>query len=281
MPKIKENILMHNLSKYLLILLIVSFSTLSFSKAIQLHANVKDIEIPMREEGKDINGRPIYEADYIAADKLQAALKNNNRQAIADLIHYPLARTKPLPSLRTDKEFLIHWDEYFNNANVKTILSAKAEKFGWRGIALSNGILWFHEGRITSINLKTDAYEKVLEHAKQIDSVKLYKTAQGYDKIVLQCSTKQHYIRTQYHGDDLRYFSCKKGADLSTKPELELTSGEFESQGSGGNYTLIFKNDDYTYKLEAGHNLCGEDCTDYLTILKGDKILSRQVCSIA
>ncbi len=259
---------MNKLLICLLLLSIVFLSTPSLCIALPI-------------EGSDSNGKSMYADDYAAAEKLQVALKNNNRQVVADLIQYPLNYSKPLPSIKNSKEFLKHWDEFFDADNIKIVLAAKAEEFGSHGVSLSDGIIWFNNGRVTSINLETKSHKKALPVAKQTDSGSLYKSAQGSDKIQFQCHTKKSYIRTQYHGEDLRYFSWKEGADLSTKPELELVNGNFEPDGSGGNYTMTFNNGNYTYKLDIGHNICGEDCNDYLTVLKGDEILSHQVCNMA
>ncbi len=225
------------------------------------------------------NSDPAYAADYAAANKLKEALKVQDRQSVAALNTYPLHREIPLPPIRNSKEFLAHWDEYFDSTSTAKVLAADAEKYGWRGIALTGGIVWFAGGHIANINLDTDASTKAGKDARMLDSKRLYPSAQGYDRIEFLCRTKTSNIRTQYHGEDLRYFAWKKRRALSTKPELALTGGTYDPQGTGGNYNLIFKTKDYTYQLEVGHNRCGEDCNDYLTVLKGSKTISHQVCA--
>jgi hypothetical protein len=224
------------------------------------------------------NNDPAYAADYNAANKLKEALRAQDRLAVASLITYPLYREAPLPPIRNSKEFLAHWDEYFDATGTAQVLAADAEQFGWRGIALTGGIVWFAHGLITSINLDTNASIQAGKEARRLDSERLYPSAQGYDRFEFQCSTKIFNIRTQYHGDDLRFFAWKKGKPLSTKPELALTGGVYDPQGTGGNYNLIFKTKDYTYQVEVGHNLCGEDCNDHLTVLNGTKTISHLIC---
>jgi hypothetical protein len=224
------------------------------------------------------NSDPDYAADNRASNKFKESLKAQDRQAVASLITYPLHREAPLPPIRNSKEFLTHWDEYFDAISTAQVLAAQAEQFGWRGIGLTGGIVWFANGHITTINLRTSAFTRVDRAARMRDSKRLYLSAQGYDSIAFQCSTKTFTIRTQYHGEDLRYFAWKRGTALYTKPELALTGGAYDSQGSGGNYNLIFKNKGYTYQLEVGHYLCGEDCSDYMTVLNGTKRVSHQVC---
>ena len=139
--------------------------------------------------------------------------------------------------------------------------------------------MWFEKGKIRAINSQTTAYEKALQTAIKRDSAKLYPTARFYDEVSFQCRTKDLYIRAQKHGADLRYFAWKVGASLLTKPELELTGGKYDPQGTGGNYNLEFNNNGFTYSLMVGHYLCGEDCKDYLVISQGDKQLSNEVCT--
>ncbi len=222
---------------------------------------------------------PNYAADYIAAKALQAALKENNRKAVAALIEYPLRRDEPLRAIKNNKEFLKHWQEYFDAASTKAVLTASAEQFGWRGVALKGGIVWFNNGHISAINLQTTAYLKAFEAAKLQDSSRLYASARGYDKITYQCRTQSRFVRIQQHGDDLRYFAWKNGSSLKAKPELELKGGKYDAQGSGGNFDLDFENNGFTYSLNVGHNLCGEDCNDHLVVQQGSKIQSSEVCT--
>ena len=220
-----------------------------------------------------------YVKDYAAAKKLQMALRKNDRQAVANLVQFPLLNEKPLASVRNAHEFLARWDEFFDATNTAALLAADAEQYGWRGIALLNGTVWFEKGKIRAINSQTAAYQKAMQTAIKQDGAKLYPSARGFDKVTFQCTTKELYIRAQQHGDDLRYFAWKKGDSLLTKPELELTGGKYDPQGTGGNYNLEFNNNGFTYSLNVGHYLCGEDCNDYLAVSQGDKQLSNEVCT--
>ena len=221
-----------------------------------------------------------YAADYLAAKKLQQALRKNNRRVVADLIAYPLQRDTPLNAIKNAKEFLAHWDEYFDSANTEKLLDATANQIGWRGINLSNGMIWFDHGRIITINTQTKASEIAFQTAKKQDDAKLYESARGYDSISFQCKTKDQFIRAQKHGDDLRYYAWKKGVTLLTKPELELRGGKYDPQGTGGNFDLVFQDMALTYTISVGHNLCGEeDCNDHLVIQEGSKTQSSEVCT--
>ncbi|MCE3231814.1 MAG: hypothetical protein K0R98_71 [Rickettsiaceae bacterium] len=246
-----------------------------------LQLKYKDNSYILRFLGLKTDGYTDYEnysGDYTAAEELQEALRTNDRQTVANLITYPLDREEPLPPIKNSQEFLENWDDYFNAEIIDAITTSTPDTIGWRGVQLNGGSVWFADGGIKRFNFTTDKYNQKLANAKKLESEKLYPSAKGYDKIVFQCSTDKLYIRTQYHGEDLRYFAWKKGATLSSKPEIELTSGKIDYQGTGGNYVMTFKNGNYTYELEVT-NLCGQTCDNYLVVSKGDKELSNQVCN--
>lgn len=220
-----------------------------------------------------------FAADTKAAGQLQKALKTNDRLAVARLITYPLTRDAPLKPIANAKEFLAHWDEYFDAAATAELVAAQPEQYGWRGIALANGTVWFGKGHIVTINTETAAAKKTLQDAKTGEASRLYPSLRGYDSIAFECSSKAMHIRVQKTGEELHYFAWKKGAALSSKPELELAGGVYDPQGTGGNFNLTFQNNGYTYELEVGHNLCGEDCNDYLTVTQSDKSVSHDICT--
>ena len=254
-----------HVSKYLMLL----FLMLPFAQT----------SVAQTDTTSDVAQDPAYAKDYLAAKKLQMALKKNDRQAVANLVRFPLLNEKPLASIRNSKEFLARWDEFFDATSTPALLTADAEQYGWRGIALLNGTVWFEKGKIRAINSQTAAYQKALQAAIKQDGAKLYPSARGYDKVTFQCTTKKLFVRAQKHGDDLRYFAWKRGANLLTKPELELVGEKYDPQGTGGNFDLEFRKEDFTYTVSVGHNLCGEDCNDYLAVSQGDKKLSNEVCT--
>lgn len=226
---------------------------------------------------KAVERSPNLKDDYATAETLQAALKNGDKDQVASLISYPLGRDYPLPPIENAKDFIVHWDEFFDAARIKSLTDATPEEVGWRGVMLEQGCVWFEDAKITSLNCKTAAYDEIWKKAREVEGQGLYKTAQGYDRIAIKCETKSLQVRMQYHGDDLRYFVWKKGQDTKEKPQLELHNGIYEPQGSGGNLNLIFTNPPYTYDLYIA-NLCGEDCNNYLTVSEGEKEISRSVC---
>ena len=218
-----------------------------------------------------------YEVDYAAAAKLQEALKRHDVRAVASLIQYPFGRERPLSDIKDSEEFAQDFDDYFDSANINRVLSAKAEQIGWRGIQLARGAVWFNNGKIVAMNLRTDAYAKKFSDAKRLEERFLYPAVRGYDHIEFECDTRNLHVRTQYTGNDLQYFAWKKHAPLTSRPLLMLNSGKIDFQGSGGNHSLTFRNGAYMYQLWVVE-ICGDDCNNYLDISKDSRTLSHQVC---
>lgn len=220
-----------------------------------------------------------YKVDCDAAAKLQAALKANDRQAVTRMIAFPVERDLPLKPITSAKAFLTHWDEYFDADTTKTLTEQKAEQIGWRGIQLANGMVWFKDGRIIRLNSEAAAYKQALENAKADETARLWPAARGYDSIIVQCNTKTLHVRVQNHGDDVRYFAWNAGRPLSSKPALALSHGKTVSSGSDGSVVYAFTNAGYTYQIGNGAGICGETCNNHLTVTKGAKQVSDQVCN--
>lgn len=224
------------------------------------------------------NADAIYAADYAAAKALKLALRKNDRRAVARLMAYPVGRNKPLPSIKTEQQFLESWDDYFGPASVQRLLNATPGEFGWRGVQLDNGSVWFSQGKVSRLNLETATYRKKLKAAISEESKMLTATARNYDALEFECQTAAHHVRVQQHGKDLRYFAWGRGEKLSGEPQLALRGGRLIPQGTGGNHDYDFKNGEYIYRVEVTH-ICGEDCNDYLTVEKNGQELSREVCA--
>lgn len=215
--------------------------------------------------------------DIRAARAFQTALKDGDRSAIARMLTYPVARDYPMPPVRNAAEFLARWDEFFDSANMAALLRGKPEQIGAQGVSLANGKVWFSEGKLGTLNLKTDLYRKRLDAAKKVEAAMLYPSARGYERVPVTCSTRTKHIRIQEHGDGYRYFAWPKDGSLSQKPELEL-KGSMDYEGSGGGEVYSFVNFPFRYVFEANRMCERAVCPDLLTVSRGDQEISRQVC---
>lgn len=219
-----------------------------------------------------------YASDFQTADLLKAALNENNRAAVADLVFYPFEREYPLPPINSASDFLAHWDDYFDNNFIEAILKDTPSQMGWRGIQINSGMIWFKDGKVWKIHNRTEKFQKMFSEMKAKEAENIHPSARGYSKLVVQCSTETKLLRIQEHKDILSYYVWKKGTDLSRAPELTL-SGERVFDGSGGNSRFIFKNTAYTYELSLPV-LCEEVvCEKRLSVFKNNTQISSQLCT--
>jgi hypothetical protein len=210
------------------------------------------------------------------AYKLQDALRKNDRAYVAKLIYYPIDIEKPLPNIKSEDEFLKNWGDFFDALTISTIISTKPEAVGWQGTMLDNGKIWFSNGKIIAINMRTEDFKNKLAEAIRQDSLKLYPTAQNYKSIKLECTTSDKHIRVQQHEDGLYYFSWHKDSNLAEKPSIEL-KGDVENQDSGGGLLYQFKNNNLSYEIFEPH-ICGEDCNTHISFFDNGKQMSDEIC---
>jgi hypothetical protein len=218
-----------------------------------------------------------YSADYAAAKTPQTALKANDKKTVATLVPYPYEREYPLPAITNAQDFVANWGDFFDADFTQKIVNDKAEQIGWRGIQLHHGMIWFADGKIRALNHRTAAFEKKYAALRTAEAANLYPALQGYLARPAQCSTKQHTIRIQQHADGFHYFAWKRGASMRGKPDLILTKGEQVYEGNGGNSHYAFRNGAYRYTLSEPV-LCAESCDKILSVFKGEKELSSQIC---
>lgn len=216
-----------------------------------------------------------YKEDYDCAHELQDALKKGDKAAVAHLIEYPFERPKPLQPIKTEKEFIESWSDFFNSQTINYILQSEPGEVGWRGVAL--GSIWFRKGKIHRIGDRTDIYKKHFDAAKKKDYATLYPSARGYKQLRYECDTPSHHIRIQQHQDGVYYFSWKKGAPLSQRPELKL-KGFAKYEGTTGWVLYTFKNGKFVYQIDDPGISMAENCDSTLILSKNGDEISNQVC---
>ncbi len=87
-------------------------------------------------------------------------VKNNKKEAVADIVRYPLKRENPITSIKNKAEFIKRYDEIFDVALKNEIIKSNPAKdwseVGWRGIMLNQGTIWFEtDGQLRSINYQS------------------------------------------------------------------------------------------------------------------------------
>jgi len=109
-------------------------------------------------------------------------IESGDRQAISDIVRYPLRRGTSRPAIVDKSEFVARFDEIFDENILKIISVSNPQtdwtEMGWRGIMLLNGKIWLdHDGKLISVNY---TIEPVVgddkEHAVSVNSVYSPKT---------------------------------------------------------------------------------------------------------
>ena len=125
-------------------------------------------------------------------------------------------------------------------------------KVGWRGIMLDNGTIWLDESgeKIIAINYQSDSEKQMKEELIVQQKEELHPSLKSFESPKYRIKTKNYLIRIDALGDyQYRYASWKLGEKESSKPDIILSYGKLEYQGSGGNHVFTFLNGDFTYNV--------------------------------
>ncbi len=92
-------------------------------------------------------------------------VKNNNKNAVAARITFPLKREYPIPKVKNKTDFIKRYNEIFDKTLISKITKSNPAKdwseMGWRGIMLNQGDLWMDtNGKIIAINYQSEAEKK-------------------------------------------------------------------------------------------------------------------------
>ncbi|MCD9854062.1 hypothetical protein LUD75_05075 [Epilithonimonas sp. JDS] len=213
--------------------------------------------------------------------KLINLYKAKNINGISKIISYPLEREYPIPSVKNEADFKKRFDQIFDKKIVDLISNSKIEQWsevGWRGIMLNRGDLWIEsDGTITALNYQSDFEAKQKKDLITRQKTKLHASLKSFLLPVYKFKTKNYLIRIDEQANNkYRYASWKIGSSESSKPDMILTDGEWENDGTGGNHTITFKKGEFNYKIYRG--IIGEkDAAEIsLTVEQKGKIILQQ-----
>lgn len=235
-------------------------------------AVILQTQISFAEESKHVGiVKPLIEA-----------FKVNDRGAISKMITYPLSRKVPLPSIKNESEFISRFDQVFDAHLVNTIVNSDPEKdwraMGWRGIMLSNGIVWLDtNGKVWSVTYESTSEKNIRNKLINKQKKSLHESVSNFKKPILEWQTKSFHIRIDDVGNNnFRYASWSINKLTTEKPDLVLLNGKITFEGSGGNHHYIFKNGDYLYRCYV--SVIGSDTSPpgNLDVFKSDEILLSQ-----
>lgn len=179
--------------------------------------------------------------------------KTKNKTKIADLIYYPLRREYPLKDVKDKDDFIQRFDDIFDTKFLDHVAMSKINDWsdvGWRGIMLDDGVIWIDDvGKIETINYQSPKEKQQLANAIQADKNELPKNLQNFEKPFYLIFTKNYKIRIDEKSEGVFRYAAWKIKNQKSDPDMVIENGNLEFQGSGGNHTITFKNNGYTYTV--------------------------------
>lgn len=213
--------------------------------------------------------------------KLIKLFQTKNIVGISKIVHYPLEREYPIPSVKNEADFKKRFSQIFDQKLVSIIGDSKIDQWsevGWRGIMLDRGDLWIEtDGKIKALNYQSDFEIKLKKDLITKQKKQLHASLKSFLVPIYKFKTKNYLIRIDEQANNkYRYASWKIGSPESSKPDLILTDGNWENDGTGGNHTITFKKGEFNYKIYRG--IIGEKgaAEISLTVEQKGKIILQQ-----
>lgn len=219
------------------------------------------------------------------------------KEEVAKLVDYPLIRKYPIPSIDTKEEFLMRYNEIFDDKFVSMIINSDPyNDDGWsqvgdRGTMFKSGALWLDYGyggnydRLSYVNYMSKAEQDIWDMLLEADKRSLHESVRNFSEPLLKLTTDKFKIRIDILDDgNLRYASWPIDNDTSEKPDLVIEDGKrtWEIQGIGRSSTgdnFYFVNNGLLYFLCMGWH-SDDDGLGWLEVLKIDEDLQEQFLSI-
>ena len=209
--------------------------------------------------------------------KLINTFKTKNKSKIANLIYYPLRREYPLKDVKDKNDFIQRFDDIFNKEFIDHVTKSKTDDWsevGWRGIMLDNGTIWINNyGKILTINYQSPKEKQLLVNAIQTDKKQLPKSLRGIEKPLYLIFTKNYKIRIDKKAEGIYRYAAWKIKNQKSESDIVIENGVLEFQGSGGNHTITFKNNDYIYIISINEISSLDKLDATLEVLKQEKIV--------
>lgn len=213
--------------------------------------------------------------------KLVNLFKAKNINGISKIVRYPLEREYPIPSVKNEADFKKRFSQIFDQKLIGIISNSKIEQWsevGWRGIMLDRGDLWIEtDGKIKALNYQSAFEAKQKKDLINQQKTKLHASLKVFLVPIYKIKTKSFLIRIDEQANNkYRYASWKIGSLESSKPDLILTDGEWENDGTGGNHTITFRKGEFNYEIYRG--IIGEkDAPEIsLTVKQKGKVILQQ-----
>ena len=216
----------------------------------------------------------------LSIQKLINTYKSNNKTKIAELINYPLRREYPLKDVKDKNEFIQRFDDIFDKQIITQVSKSTLNDYsqmGWRGIMFDNGKCWIDDdGKIMSVNYQSSKEKQLIDNLIKADKNKLPKSLQVFEKPLYLILTKNYKIRIDEKVQEKYRYAGWKINNQKTDPDLIIENGVLEYDGSGGNHTITFKNNGYTYLVSIIMLGTKDDPDATLEVLKDGKTIMTE-----
>lgn len=184
-------------------------------------------------------------------------IKENKISELARLINFPLKRENPLPNIYSVNQFIryspILLDSSFKNKLSNYNDSDIFEHNGLFGLVGGpfRGDIWINEdGKIETINYKSEAELKLQKRLTNEIQKKIHPSVKPWERNILVCETSKYLIRIDLiENDSLRYVAWSKPKKINDRPDIILLNGIQEFQGTMGGITYTFRNNEYIYQI--------------------------------
>ena len=213
-------------------------------------------------------------------------LRNNRKEQLADLVAYPLQREYPIPPIKNKADFLLRFDQIFDDTLKQLIIHSRPatdwSEMGWRGIMLHQGEVWVDlQGTIIAINYQSQTEGTLRKRLIETDKKQLHPSLAVFTKPVYLLETSKFRIRIdEINAGKFRYASWPIAKSMRDKPDLVLNNGQWIFEGSGGNHRIEFKNAGYVYVCSIITLGATDSPPAELTIYKGEKEILSQHAQI-
>ncbi|MEO8533166.1 MAG: hypothetical protein ABI441_05430 [Flavobacterium sp.] len=183
-------------------------------------------------------------------------VKNNKKEAVANLVKFPFEREYPIPIIKNKAEFVKRYDAVFDSTLKNKIIKSDPAKdwsqVGWRGIMLNQGDVWIDEdGRLIAINYQSKTEKDQKTKLIATDKNKLHTSIAKFKAPVCVLETSKFRIRIDELADgSYRYASWSVKQMMNEKPDLVIMNGKFITDGTGGNHHYDFQKGNFLYKCD-------------------------------
>ncbi|WP_417938963.1 hypothetical protein [Flavobacterium sp. RS13.1] len=213
-------------------------------------------------------------------------VKEDKKEAVANMISYPFKREYPIPAIKNKTEFIKRYNEIFDVALKNEIIKSNPAKdwseMGWRGIMLNQGTIWFDtDGRLISINYRSKFEKDLKNNIIDKEKTKLHASIAKFKAPECILETSKFRIRIDDLGNNnYRYASWSLKKKMTQEPDLVISKGKLILDGNGGNHRFEFKKGEYIYECHISPLRENGTAPAGLTIYQNKKIILSQDAEI-